>query len=578
MRKLFYFSYLIIAGMATHAQTGIGTTSPNSTLDVRGAMALALRTVSSSTTLTYTDNILVFNGSANETATLPDATTCEGRTYWIKNANTTLPLPVLTVNTTASQTIDGQITYTIDEPNEVIRVISNGSNWEITLQDVPVAKATTFGGAWNQGGNSVKTTKNLGTINNIDFPFITNNIETMRLTANGFLGLGTNNPQGRWHIVNDNDDAGNDYSFTDYMNGINITQGFFVKKSSGTFATPGNLSNGDTIGQFRFAPRNNGSLNRSMGSGFDAVYKGDGITALTDFRFFTSGTEKMRINENGKISIGTQVPDGSNPEKLLVDAGTTGSYNVISGKGEVDNYLQMNIQNKSSGNVASTDLVATADNGNESDNYIDLGINSSGYNAGPYPIMNGLNQPYLFATGEDFFIGNGTVGRDLILFTGGVATTNERMRIAANGNVGIGQIAAPSEKLTVAGIISPSADNTYTLGTSTNRWSEVWAANGVIQTSDAGMKTNISSLNYGINELMRLRPVSYRWKSFPKERKIGLIAQETQQVIPEVVMGIASKGKLGVIYPELVSVLIKSIQQQQEKLKELKAELDALNN
>lgn len=41
----------------------------------------------------------------------------------------------------------------------------------------------------------------------------------------------------------------------------------------------------------------------------------------------------------------------------------------------VSQYLQLNIQNRSAGNSASSDVVATADNGNESVNYVDLGIN-----------------------------------------------------------------------------------------------------------------------------------------------------------------------------------------------------------
>ncbi len=577
MKKHLYSIFFIIVSAAAHGQTGIGTLTPNSSLDVRGGMATGIRTFSSSTTLTYTDHIIVFTGAANAAATLPDATTCQGRIYWIKNASTT---SVLTVNTTSSQTIEGALTSDLDEPNEILRLVSNGSGWEITAQDVPTAKTTTTGGSWNQGGNSLKTMKAVGTITNFDFPLIVNNSEAMRISAGGFLGIGTNNPQGRIHVVNENDDAGNDYTFNDYMNGTGITQGFFEKKSSGTYASPGNLSNGDTIGQFRFVPRYNGGVMHSNGSGIDAVYKGDGTTALTDLRFFSSSAERMRINENGKISIGTMVPDGLNPEKLLVDAGTTGSYNVISGKGEIDNYLQLNIQNKSNGNIASSDLVATADNGDESGNYIDMGINSSLYSAGLAPITNGANQTYLYSTGADFIVGNGTPSQDLIFFNAGsvgYAATSERMRIAYTGNVGIGQIAVPSEKLTVAGIMSPALDNAYTLGTSVNRWREVWASNGVVQTSDVNMKTNITPLNYGLTELMQMRPVSYNWKNDPKgKRKVGLIAQETQQIIPEVVKGDALKEKLGMNYAELVAVLIRSIQQQQQKLKELRTELNNL--
>jgi len=147
----------------------------------------------------------------------------------------------------------------------------------------------------------------------------------------------------------------------------------------------------------------------------------------------------MRLSAAGRLGIGTSVFDATNPEKLLVDAGITYSYNVISGKGNINNYLQLNIQNRSTGNTASSDVVATADNGNESINYIDMGINSSGYTG--TGVIGGASNGYLYSTGNDFAIGNGTAGKKLIFFTGGVGT-NQRMLIDGSGNVGIG--AAPT--------------------------------------------------------------------------------------------------------------------------------------
>jgi hypothetical protein len=161
------------------------------------------------------------------------------------------------------------------------------------------------------------------------------------------------------------------------------------------------------------------------------------------------------VDETGRMAIGTSAFDASNPEKLLVDAGTSSSFNVISGKGTVNNYLQLNIQNRSNGNTASSDVVATADNGSESANFIDMGINSSGYsNSG---ILGGANNAYLYSTGNDFVIGNSTSAKNVRFFTGGTATGNERVRIDGNGKVGIATT-SPTATLDVAG--------TYKLGSS----------------------------------------------------------------------------------------------------------------
>ena len=157
----------------------------------------------------------------------------------------------------------------------------------------------------------------------------------------------------------------------------------------------------------------------------------------------------MLISNGRGWQIGSQsLPTGS---------GTT-SYNVISGKGIINNYLQLNIQNKSAGNTASSDVVATADNGTESINYVDMGINSSGFSNSSYPILNGLNNAYLYATGNDFIIGNATANKNLFFFTGGYAAANERMRVTGTGLTGIGNT-APTEKLQVEGNIRLSGLN-----------------------------------------------------------------------------------------------------------------------
>jgi hypothetical protein len=148
--------------------------------------------------------------------------------------------------------------------------------------------------------------------------------------------------------------------------------------------------------------------------------------------------------------------------------------------------------------------------------------------------------------------------------------------IAQSGNVGIG-IANPQTKLAVAGIAAPSADNTYTLGSATYRWSAVYAANGTIQTSDARLKDQVAPVAYGLGEVMKLRPVSFVWKDKPAQGKhLGLIAQEVQPLVPEVVSVGDDKNKtLGLDYAELVPVLIKAVQELKADNDNLRHEFDA---
>lgn len=571
--KHYYVFLCLLVSVSGYAQVGVGTTTPASGFEIEGAVAMSIRSFSSGTTADINDQVLVFTGTTAVTLTLPTAAGADGRVYWIKNASSSLPVPVLTVATTSSQTIDAQSNWLLDEPYEVVRLVSDGANWKVVNQSTAVRKTSTTGSAWLQGGNNLKTVKSVGAIENYALGFITNNIEQMRINNAGLLGMGTTSPSGRWHMVNDNDDVANDYYMDDYGT---TTQGFFIRKSRGSVAIPGDLQNGDLISQFRFTGRYNGSVTNATGSGIDAYYTGNGTTSNTDLRMYTSNAEAMILNPAGYVGIGTSSFSGTNTEKLLVDAGSSSSYNVISGKGELNNYLQLNIRNSNSGTTASQDLVATANNGTESVNYIDMGINSGGYSSTLIPILDGVNEAYLFSTGNDLKIGNASATYDLGFFTNGFATTNERLRITAGGNVGIG-ITSPADKLSVAGIMAPSADNTYTIGSSTNRWSEVYATNGTIQTSDARLKKNITPLKYGIKELQQLQAVTYSWLLQPEQKnKIGLIAQQVQQIIPEVVVGDATKDKLGMNYAELVPVLINTLKQQQQQLERLKKQAAAL--
>jgi hypothetical protein len=175
-----------------------------------------------------------------------------------------------------------------------------------------------------------------------------------------------------------------------------------------------------------------------------------GTTSNFALPFITNNVERMRLTTTGNLGIGSSAFDGTNPEKLLVDAGTTTSYNLMTGRGSIDNYLQINVKNNSGGGSASSDIVATSNNGSESVNYIDMGINSGGYSNTSLPVLGGANTAYLYATGADFVIGNGTATRPLRFFTGGFTAANERLRIDGSGRVGIGNT-SPAEVLDVTG-------------------------------------------------------------------------------------------------------------------------------
>ncbi len=189
----------------------------------------------------------------------------------------------------------------------------------------------------------------------------------------------------------------------------------------------------------------------ALGAGATVSSTGNNSTAVGYNSAATLANEVIlgdRSNTSLSVGIGTETFSGSNREKLLVDAGATSSVNAIVGRGTINNYLQLNIQNLSNGTSASSDVVATADNGNETTNYVDMGINSS---TNTQNIMGAANDAYLYNIGQNFLIGTGASSKSLVFMTGGTSqATNERMRIDGSGNLGLGTN-APTQKLDVNG-------------------------------------------------------------------------------------------------------------------------------
>ncbi|MEM8897173.1 MAG: tail fiber domain-containing protein, partial [Bacteroidota bacterium] len=120
----------------------------------------------------------------------------------------------------------------------------------------------------------------------------------------------------------------------------------------------------------------------------------------------------------------------------------------------------------------------------------------------------------------------------------------------------------------INGVLRPNDDGASDLGSPLRKWGDIYAINGVIQTSDARLKTNILPIAYGLSTVLSLQPVSFNWKTDQSaETKLGLLAQEVQELIPEVVKGSPNEEvPLGIQYADLIPVLIQAIKDQQQTI------------
>jgi hypothetical protein len=143
-----------------------------------------------------------------------------------------------------------------------------------------------------------------------------------------------------------------------------------------------------------------------------------------------------------------------------------------------------------------------------------------------------------------FEIGNGT----------SESARSNAVLVLKNGNTGIGLGTNAPQSLFEVGI---AGDGSYARA---NAWNTF---------SDERLKTKITKIENAILILDSLNGYYYFWKNdADKSRQIGVIAQEVEKVLPEIVKQ-DTKGIKSVDYAKLTAVLIEAVKEQQTEIKYL---------
>ncbi len=146
-----------------------------------------------------------------------------------------------------------------------------------------------------------------------------------------------------------------------------------------------------------------------------------------------------------------------------------------------------------------------------------------------------------------------------------------------------------SNSVKISGHCEPSGDaNGTNIGQSGNRWTNIFASNAPINTSDRNEKNTIQDCDLGLSFIEKLKPVSYKWNNEEAGTKTnyGLIAQDLLEVIEEEGKSLDDFGPIhkeegsayGLNYTQLISPLIKAVQELSAEVNTLKtkvAELEA---
>ena len=135
---------------------------------------------------------------------------------------------------------------------------------------------------------------------------------------------------------------------------------------------------------------------------------------------------------------------------------------------------------------------------------------------------------------------------------------------SSSGLVGYATSITNNNQLTNGAGYTTYTSNQATDTTSNVNFASVTASGNVTAFSDATLKTDIHTINDALGIVGKLRGVTYKWLN-NGEADIGVIAQEVQEVVPEVVKETVD-GLKTVDYGRLVSVLINAVNELNEKL------------
>ena len=153
----------------------------------------------------------------------------------------------------------------------------------------------------------------------------------------------------------------------------------------------------------------------------------------------------------------------------------------------------------------------------------------------------------------------------------------------ANSGAGIG---APLNLLNTTGGVAwrvgPTNNNGFVVFNSSDVG--LYITNGATSwtgTSDIRMKKNVVDSEFGLQEVMSLRPVKfdYTMDSSEESARVGFIAQEVHAVLPHAAYKPENEEEMmGVSPTEMIPVLVKAIQELKTQLDQAQSEIEALKN
>ncbi len=272
------------------------------------------------------------------------------------------------------------------------------------------------------------------------------------------------------------------------------------------------------------------------------------------------------LSINGNLGINTQAPEGAIHVK---HNGSSTNPQLILYEDNASDYARLTFQNTS----GSTRWTISGKTSNTNSN-AELNFYNSSF-GGDIMSLKGTGKVGIGTTSpSDRLQVNSDLGEDALRVQVNGAT---KMRIHDNGSITVGGNFGTSYALALQNNVDPLIGQARA-----NAWTTY---------SDSRIKSNQQPISYGLKEVLQLQPKSYlhhsseyteeglsRLKGAQSEATIGFIAQEVQQIIPEVVYEPENKSEdlWGIDYTKLIPVLTKAIQEQQDMIRDQQDQINEM--
>jgi hypothetical protein len=290
------------------------------------------------------------------------------------------------------------------------------------------------------------------------------------------------------------------------------------------------------------------------------VSTGDGL------RFYVStgvtDTERMRITSDGDVGIGTLLPQAT----LDVD----GDF-IVSGESRIaSSTFDGDISFEGKGSATGDDRIIRGSNAPFGGG--DLTITAGALTSG---VTNGTAGHLTLAGGTIAAQGGSRYPGSIFLHTNNI----ERMRVSSSGYVGINTITTgPLDVFQVGGDIRVGTGSTGCV-----KDADATPIAGTCS-SDIRLKKNIQPLIGVLDKVKELQPASFNWRSeefpeygFGRQTDIGLIAQDVEKVMPDLV-SVDERGYKTVNYSQIPLLTLQALREQQIIIENLEARIKILES